>query len=135
MWQKLLENRSSKLLERSMDASMLRNRLISHNIANVNTPFYKRLDIDFKSLLADTAPKNELELVVSHPMHFSNAPFVLGALRVERENKTLSRFDQNNVDVEFEMAQVSENSLYFQSVSTSWNKEMSRIKMAIEGRV
>jgi flagellar basal-body rod protein FlgB len=133
MWEDLLVSRSSKLLERSMDASNLRQQLLNQNLANVNTPHYKRLDIDFKSLLDDVT-KDQLEMVRTHPMHIGNTVPEIGPVKVTRETKTLSRYDTNNVDPEFEMAQVAENSLYFQSISERWKGKMTSLKMVIEGR-
>ncbi len=133
MWADLLDSRSSKLLERSMDASNLRQQLLNQNLANVNTPHYKRLDIDFKSLL-DNITKDELEMVKTHPRHIANAVPEIGPVRIARETKTLSRYDTNNVDPEYEMAQVAENSLYFQSLSERWKGKMTSLKMVIEGR-
>ncbi len=132
---KFLTSPESRRLERSMDASVLRGQLISHNIANVNTPNYKRLDIDFASALAEAMPPVTTELVRTSPRHLTgvkppeNVPF-----QIVQENKTSSREDGNNVDVEFEMTQVTENSLHFQAVAQSWKQQMSRLKMAIEGR-
>lgn len=134
MWRNLIESKSGGLLERSMDASNMRSQLLTQNLANVNTPHYKRLDIDFQSIMQNQMGNNELEMTRTHPRHFPNPPFLMGPVRTTRETKTLSRYDTNNVDVEFEMAQVAENTLFFQSLATSWRNEMSRLKMAIEGR-
>lgn len=134
MWERLFENRTSKLLERAMDASMIRKQLINQNIANVNTPFYKRLDIDFADALNDRINKDELEMVRTHPMHFANPKPGLGPIKITRETKTLSRYDTNNIDVEFEMAQDAQNTLFFQSITQTWKKRMDGLKKAIEGR-
>jgi flagellar basal-body rod protein FlgB len=134
VWQKLIENRSTNMMERAMDASNLRQQLLTQNLANVNTPYYKRMDLDFKSVFAEEMDKNRLEIIRTHPHHFGDTVPGAGPLKVTRETKTNERFDQNNIDVEFEAAQLAENSLYFQSLTTSWKKEMSRLKQAIEGR-
>ncbi len=118
-----------------MDAAALRGKLLSHNISNVNTPGYKRVDLDFAGVLAETQSQQTLALRRTHPRHLSVSPDDgLGELRIVRDNETSSREDRNNVDVEYEMTKVTENSLYFQSVSGVYKQQMSRIKMAIEGR-
>lgn len=134
MWPKLVENRSTKKLERAMDAANLRQHLLSQNLANVNTPYYKRLDIDFGSVFAQELDKNELQLWRTNPKHLGGTVPATGAIGITRETKTLERYDQNNIDPEYEMAQLSENSLFFQSLTTSWKSEMTRVKQAIEGR-
>ena len=134
MWEKLIENKTTQLFERSLDASAIRNRLLAHNVANVNTPFYKRLDIDFKSILDETVAKNKLEITRTHPAHFGNLIPEIGAPRVTRETKTTERYDQNNIDPEFEMAQITENNLYFQSLSRRLNGKFTSLKTVIQGR-
>ncbi|HEX7714053.1 MAG TPA: flagellar basal body rod protein FlgB [Bacillota bacterium] len=134
MWSTLIETPSAKKMERAMDASNLRQQLLSQNLANVNTPYYKRLDIDFSSVFTQEIDKNELQLWQTHSRHLGGVTPVTGSIQVTRETKTLERYDQNNIDPEYEMAQVAENSLFFQSLTTSWNREMSRIKQAIDGR-
>lgn len=130
----LIGDRATKYLERSMDASNIRQQLLSQNLANVNTPYYKRLDIDFSNILDDKIAKNELEITRTHPKHFGNTVPEVGAPKITRETKTLERYDHNNIDVEYEAAQLAENSLFFQSLTVSWKQQMARIKQAIQGR-
>ncbi|TCL66536.1 flagellar basal-body rod protein FlgB [Hydrogenispora ethanolica] len=132
-----LNDPATRKLERSMDATVLRSQLLSHNIANANTPDYKRVDLDFASVLADTMNDgSSLPLTRTHPRHLPMAETseAAPAFRVTREWRTSTRQDGNNVDVEFEMAQVAENTLHYQALGTSWKQQMSRLKMAIEGR-
>lgn len=131
---RLIESESMKKLERALDASALRQNLLSQNLANVNTPYYKRLDIDFKTVFAAEVDKNELQLYRTHPKHISNSTPVEGAIHVTRETKTIERYDQNNIDPEYEMAQVVENSLYFQAVSQELAGKFSTLKMVIRGQ-
>jgi flagellar basal-body rod protein FlgB len=134
LFRNLLENPSAQRMERALDAAALRAKLLSHNISNVNTPGYKRVDLDFAGVLAETQSQQTLALRRTHPQHLSVTPDEVGELRIVRENGTSSREDRNNVDIEYEMTKVTENSLYFQSVSGVFKQQMSRIKMAIEGR-
>lgn len=134
MWTKLLESDSMKKFERALDASALRQNLLNQNMANVNTPYYKRLDIDFNSVFAAEIDKNELKIKTTHPKHFSNSIPVQGPLKITRETKTDERFDKNNIDPEFEMAQIAENSLYFQACSQRLKGKFSGLKTVIQGR-
>lgn len=122
------------MMERAMDASNMRQQLITQNLANANTPNYKRLDIDFNSVFAAERDKNELPIRRTHLKHYGNTVPEVGPLKVTRETKTDERYDKNNIDVEFEAAQLAENSLYFQSLTVSWKKQMSTLKQAIQGR-
>jgi flagellar basal-body rod protein FlgB len=137
MFLKAVETSTGRSLERAMDVAALRAEVLSQNIANVNTPHYKRRDVDFPAVLAETVARDQKPLARTDPRHFAfGGETSLAPLppRVVVQSGTTERFDGNNIDVEFEMAQVAENSMYYQSLAAMWKKEMSKIKMAIEGR-
>jgi flagellar basal-body rod protein FlgB len=134
MWLKALETPIGRSLERAMDFSAARAELLTQNSANVNTPHYKRLDVDFSAVLAETMAENQTPLARTHAKHFASSNPAVAKPRIIIDSSTKERLDGNNVDVEFEMAQIAENSMYFQSLSLMWKKEMGKLKMAIEGR-
>ena len=45
--------KSVDILHRSMDASMLRRSVVSNNIANSDTPEFKRTDVNFEAELKE----------------------------------------------------------------------------------
>jgi flagellar basal-body rod protein FlgB len=134
MWLKALETSTGRSLERAMDFATARAEVLTQNIANVNTPNYKRMDVDFSAILAETMAENQTPLARTNSKHFAGITPGAAKPRIITDSSTTERFDGNNVDVEFEMAQIAENSMYFQSLSLMWKKEMSKLKMAIEGR-
>ena len=83
---------------RAMAASTLRHEVLSNNIANVNTPNFKR----------------------SH---------VRGV--IEQENTTNMRLDNNNVDIDVEMAEVAKNQLYYNVLANQLGGHISRMKSVI----
>lgn len=131
---KLIDTTGARVLERAMDVSMVRSELLQNNIANVNTPNFKRSDVDFAAVFAETLAQNELPMNRTNARHFGGSSPGQPGPRVITDTDTSSRYDGNNVDVEFEMAQIAENSIYFQSLSTLWKIEMNKVKMAIQGR-
>jgi flagellar basal-body rod protein FlgB len=135
MWLKALETPAGRSLERAMDFAITRSEVLTHNIANVNTPKYKRMDVDFSAILAATINEKSPPMARTHPKHFANSAAVVPVQpKIVIDSRTKERLDGSNVDVEFEMAQITENSMYFQSLSQMWKNEMSKLKMAIEGR-
>lgn len=135
MWLNMIETKNSRLLERAMDVTMLRSEMLAQNIANVNTPGYKRMDVDFAAVLDLAVSRNSLPMATTHSQHVKSQPLVLQPPMVFQETATTSRYDRNNVDPEFEMAQISENSMFYQSLASSWRGQMNRLKMVIEGRI
>ena len=54
MLKSLVTSPQLRVLEQALEASSLRHKLISNNIANVNTPGYKRSDVNFAAALQAT---------------------------------------------------------------------------------
>lgn len=107
---------SSELIQRAMSAAMLRQKLLANNIANADTPGYKRFDLALQQAIQATDERST-------------------ARSIYQEKGTSLRVDGNNVDIEQEMAAVAENSLYYESLATSLSKQMSSLRYLItEGR-
>lgn len=130
--QRILGDQTTGLLERMLDATALRHEVLSDNIANVNTPGFKRSDVRFEDDLA-----RALAARVTHPRHIP-----AGALRAEKvaaravpEQGTTMRNDGNNVDIDVEMAYMAENTLLFQAVSRQLSQRFAMLRtMIVEGR-
>jgi flagellar basal-body rod protein FlgB len=92
-------------LERAMSGAAARQKALADNIANANTPGYKRSDVDFHSALAKAveggADGRQLESLTFSPT---------------TDDSSSSRADGNNVDMDAEMANLSENTLDYQSI-------------------
>ncbi|HYH05341.1 MAG TPA: flagellar basal body rod protein FlgB [Bacillota bacterium] len=134
MLYKALQSPYVRSLERALDFAAMRSELLSQNIANVNTPNYKRSDVDFAAIFQETVAQNQIPLARTNGRHLMNTPTELGKPRIVTEQDSIGRNDGNNVDVEYEMAQITENSMYYQSLTSLWKREMSKLKMVIQGR-
>ncbi len=104
------------LLTRGLDVSHFRQGLISDNIANADTPNYKRKDIDFSQAMgAAVARQKEAGLVKTDPRHLGSTTETGSELKAVEEGGTRTRLDGNNVDIEVEMAKLAGNGLYYQT--------------------
>jgi flagellar basal-body rod protein FlgB len=143
-------------LDRALTRVSVRGELLANNLANINTPGYKRLDLVFEDILAAvagsgagtagaTVPPSASALrptvTVTSPGHIAmpRAAAVGGgalpAPQVTRASGTSLRNDGNNVDIEAEMALLAENSLYYQALVREMNNRLSSLRLAItEGR-
>ncbi len=121
-----------RLLERALDASSMRSWALSTNIANVNVPGYKRLDVDFARALKD-ASQAGTALATTHANHL---PARVGGRPPSLVSQDSSmRVDGNGVDVEFEMVRAAENSIYFAALSRQLSDRLQRLRLAVtEGR-
>lgn len=118
------------VLDKAADACSVRGQLISNNMANVNTPNYKRQDIEFNSFLeaalADGSTLDEaVANVQEHLMEINGVVYT--------DNSTLSyRLDGNNVSIDTEEVYQTENSIRYQALIEQMTHEFSRMKAVIK---
>ena len=123
-------------LPRAMTAASIRQEVISHNIANVNTPNYRKSVVDFEDLLArelyGEEPDGKLKMVRTHDNHLPAEPLKFHAEpTIWQDNTTIMRTDDNNVDIDIEMASLAKNQLYYNAVSTELSGHVTRLRNAI----
>lgn len=141
MLEKLLNSRTQLILNKSMDAASLRKDVIANNIANADTPKFKRSEVLFEDkmrMYLDENKPNSDQLSRTNSRH----------IQIKQENYDLEKFqpdiqtlkdlsyrnDENNVDVDVEMANSTKNDIYYDSVSQSMSNELKLLRMAITGR-
>ena len=123
-------------LGRGLAAASLRQEVISNNIANVNTPNFKKSDVVFEDLLAKEIgmgdDENKLPLVRTHDRHL---PFAVlpgdAKAQIFEDDTTTMRVDNNNVDIDIEMASLAKNQLYYNAMATSLGGYMTKLKNVI----
>lgn len=117
------------VLDKGADACWTRNEVISNNIANVDTPGYKRKDVAFSAYLNEAmVGSGSLDGRVSR----INARLEEINCSVYTDNVNLSyRADGNNVDIATENVYLAENQLRYNALVDSMNQEFSRIRTAI----
>ena len=123
-------------LPRAMTAASMRHEVISHNIANVNTPNYRKSVLDFEDLLArelyGDEPDGKLKMVRTHDNHLPAEPLPFHAEpTIWQDNTTIMRTDDNNVDIDIEMASLAKNQLYYNAVATELGGYVTLLKNAI----
>ena len=117
------------VLDKAADASYSRQTLIANNIANVDTPTYKRKDLDFQSLL-------EKELIMTGQIDIDQAVknVDLSDLNpdVYVDHGSFSyRIDKNNVDIDTENVELASEQLRYQAITTATTQELQHFKTAI----
>lgn len=109
----------SYILETSMQATAMRNDVIQNNIANIDTPGFKKQDLEFESVLGDVINNGK----TTGTIKLSMAQPVLTS-----PNSHLSyRLDGNNVDVDTEMMALYNNSIRYDVYVNSINSLYKRI--------
>lgn len=115
-------------LEKSLDAVWLRNDIISQNIANADTPGYKRQKVQFEEFL-------DSEMKYSRISNGKSRIQGGGDIRVTEDHSSYSyRLDGNNVDIEREMAQLAANTLRYNTLIQRMNSQFNKLRTVIRGR-
>lgn len=140
MLEQIFNAPSMHYLSRGIEAASLRQGVIANNIANVNTPEFKKSEVLFEDMLAQElrGPSKDkdgkLKLVRTHGKHIG-APKAEKPFRAEPvvklRTETTMRTDGNNVDIDEEMARLSQNQLYYQAMASSLGGYISDVKSVI----
>ena len=118
------------VLNRAADAAWQRNEAISNNIANVDTPGYKRQDVAFESVLQQALGNNRYESMDEKVANV-NLSRLRGRAYVDYANYSY-RLDGNNVDIENENVMLAENQLKYQGLISSINQEFINLQTVMK---
>lgn len=116
------------VLDKALDASWTRQTAIANNIANVDTPGYKRQDVEFSELLEDELDKfqyRSLDQAVRH----ADMSELDGQVYTDSENFSY-RIDKNNVDIDTENVELASEQIRYQTLSTAERNEFNRFNTA-----
>lgn len=123
MIEALFSNNNYEAAKRLLDATHMRHEAIASNLANVETPGYKRVDI------SSDFTKEFNTLLKAGEVAKSPAPVVR-----EDATATSTRLDGNNVEVERELLHMSSNTLQFDVLSEFVSGSLKQLRLAITGR-
>lgn len=128
------DGRTWQVLTKALEAASLRQRVIAHNVANLNTPGFKKSQVRFEEELRAALDSSRLPLYRTHPQHLDPRPRLDAVSpRVVREEETAARPDGNNVDLNEQMVQLAMNSLYYQVAVQAVNSYLGRLRYVITG--
>ncbi len=121
------------VLEQAINASSLRQKVISNNIANVNTPGFKKSDVIFEDVLNEALNGNgKLPMVRTNEKHLPLMQRGVPSPLIQTDTNTSLRTDGNNVDIDGEMANMAKNNIYYNAVVQQLSGYFSGIKSVIK---
>ena len=120
------------VLKAAADASWTREEVLTNNIANVDTPNYKRQDVDFTTYLRSALSRtNGGSSSLTNRVNNLNYNDI--AIRTYTDNSTLSyRLDGNNVDLSTENVVLASEQINYNALIDSMNNEFSRFKTVLK---
>lgn len=110
-----------------LDRAAARHRALAANIANVNTPNYKRQDVQFEAALN----KALLPIKADNPRHIAVLP-ANGPSPAQAATATM-RLDGNTVDPDLEMAMLAENEVRYATLTQVAGRQFRGLASAITG--
>ncbi len=108
------------VLQRVMDAAALRQKVIAQNVANVNTPGYRRMAVEFEG---------EMAKALGTP---GGSPAAVSPTVVVADGP--ERVDGNTVDLDREMGDLTKNGLLYQAAAQIVASRMASLRSAVSGR-
>lgn len=122
-WEQIELARASSivdLLEAGINAESLRQRVIASNIANLETPGYRRIDVQFEQLLARALNSPEdLDMSELEP-------------KLYRPNQTPVKANGNDVNLETEVGEMVKNTLRHKTYIRVLTKKYKQVELAID---
>ena len=124
----LFSDISTQIAKLALNGLSLRQQAISRNLANVDTPGFKAETVNFQETLDRMVSEGPLlPLTTTHDAHLITGEGGTGFSVTQREGGT-SRADENNVDVDVEMTDMSEVGIQYQAISQAISKKLLLLK-------
>ncbi|UFJ42121.1 flagellar basal body rod protein FlgB [Brevibacillus humidisoli] len=125
-----------RLLERSLDVSTLRQRVIANNIANVDTPHFKSKRVAFEEMLRQEMGQttSQLRAYRTDQRHLSFGP--IGSIpepRITSNPNAMVQHNENDVDLEYEMNRMAENQIWYNGLVQLTGGYFTKLSSVING--
>lgn len=122
------------LIGHSLDLRVSRHNVLASNIANIETPGYRALDIRFEDELRklDGSARGKV-LVSTHPGHIAPDTERSVNPQVFLVSAEPGSLDGNSVGVDSEMVKLSANSMMYAIATKFMQYKFSRLMTAIKG--
>ena len=113
-------NDTIQVLGKLMDAAALRQKVLSNNLANANTPGYLRKDVEFGEALASA---------------MKGGPDAVSRVKPEIIEDTEARVDGqgNSVSLQKEMGELAQNAMLYDFAAEMTAHKFSGLRKAISG--
>lgn len=118
------------VLTKAADASWTRNEIISNNIANNDTPGYKRKDVNFQSYLLQELTSGDSTSLRTRINEVEQSN--LNATIYTDYSELSYRLDGNNVDIDTENVELASNQLYYNTILETINYQFDMLTTAMQ---
>lgn len=121
-------------LAKQLDSAAVTQRVIANNVANVNTPGFKKSYVSFQDELKRALNTSAPSLITTNPRHLGGKVDITQVKpRVVQENGTTMLYGQNNVDIDEEMVNLAANSITYEFGVNAISGKMGLLSYVIKG--
>ncbi|MBO5523237.1 MAG: flagellar basal body rod protein FlgB [Roseburia sp.] len=120
------------VMDKAADASWLRENVITNNIANIDTPGYKRQDVDFESVLQRELGNSKYTSLTDKVRELNTDLSPLNVTSYTDSSNYSYRLDGNNVDENTENSELASEALKYQLLTNAINNDFSRMQAVIK---
>ena len=118
------------VMDKAADAAWLRNDAIANNIANIDTPGYKRQDVSFESQLQAALGVARYETMDAKVYNMNTAGL---QPRIYTDAADHSyRLDGNNVDIDTENVYLAENQVKYNAILDCITRDFSMLRSVMK---
>jgi len=129
---------TTDVYKKVLNGLSVRQRVFANNLANVDTPNFKRSEVLFEDQLSRTISQQKgdsfpaIPISYTNPLHFSlddYTPYIQPDVIVDKD--TSYRNDGNNVDIDLEMTKLAKNEVTYSAVAQLLTGKIAGLKYAI----
>lgn len=125
----LFADRASLMAKFALDGLSLRQQAISRNLANIDTPGYQAQTVDFEETLQRLIQNDgSLPLALTNAVHLASPRPPQAGFAVAARPGGSFRADENNVDIDVEMVDMSKAGIQYQAVSQAVSQKLLLLK-------
>lgn len=111
------------ITQKALDATMMRQEMVTNNLANVDTPGYRRYDVNFETYLSKALERKGMGHV--------DLDKISPTIYQDYVNFT-GRLDGNNVNIDVETAELSKTKIKYDTLIQRANAQIQRYKYILQ---
>jgi flagellar basal-body rod protein FlgB len=124
------------MLQKSLNVGSVRHKVLTSNIANIDTPNYKAFEVVMEDVYKHNSRLNgPIELVRTQPRHLSGRHSASNPIKIKTVDSSGNNFraDGNTVDLDRTMGKLAENTLLYRTAAQIIKRKFQGLKSVIQG--
>ena len=124
------------MLQKNLNVGSLRHKVLTSNIANIDTPNYKAFEVVMEDARKHNVRANRpIELLRTRSQHLPGRHSSSSPIKIKTVDSSGNNFraDGNTVDLDRTMGKLAENTLMYRTAAQIIKKKFQGLKSAIQG--